>query len=150
MDDALSKARKLVNELKWKRVAPQILPIAEQYLKEIQTINNNLEQGNTPEQLESYKEQLLVLLQWFVNQEQEYPDAPWLIQGTAIAMLPNVRNRYNERIYDLAKRFYGKEIIGFIDKQAENYIQVEDAIKQELEFDTENVRRLRRALYVGK
>lgn len=150
MDDALNKARKLVNELKWKRVAPQILPIAEQYLKEIQTINNSLEQGNTPEQLESCKEQLLVLLQWFVKQEQEYPDAPWLIQGTAIAMLDKVRNRYNERIYDLAKRFYGKEIIGFVDKQAENYAQVVDAIRQELEFDSDDVRRLRCALYLGK
>ncbi len=150
MDDALSKARKLVNELRWKRVAHKILPIAQQYLKELQVINTNFEDCKTPEQLESCKEQLLVILQWFVKQEQEYPDAPWLIQGKSIAMLPKVRNRYNERIYDLAKRFYGKEVIGFIDKQADNYTQVENAIKQELEFDDEEVRSLRCALQLGK
>lgn len=146
----LNNAQRLVNELKWKNDAPQILPIAQQYLKELQAINTNFEDCKTPEQLESCKEQLLVILQWFVKQEQKYPDAPWLIQGTAVAMRNKVRIRYNELIYNLAKKYYGKSIIGFIDKSADNYEQTKIAISQEDGFDEEEVRDLRRALQLGQ
>lgn len=62
----LDNAHKLINELKWREVAQKNIPIAEKILKEIQTINNLFEQAKTPEQLESYKEQLLALLCWFI------------------------------------------------------------------------------------
>lgn len=144
------KTQKLLNELKWKRVAPTMLPQATQILKELQHYNNILETALTPEILESSKEEILVYLQWFVKQEQEFPDAPWLIQDGALAMIGKVHNRYNELLYKFAKTMYGNSIVGFIDRQAANYDVIKEAFKQEQDFDDEEVRDLRKALYVGK
>lgn len=118
----LDNAHKLINELKWREVAQKNIPIAEKILKEIQTINNLFEQAKTPEQLESYKEQLLALLCWFIQQEQEYPDAPWLLKGvgTATKMLSKVRSQYNSLLLNLAVNVYKEDLQGYIDLAATN------------------------------
>lgn len=118
----LDNAHKLINELKWREVAQKNIPIAEKILKEIQTINNLFEQAKTPEQLESYKEQLLALLCWFIQQEKEYPDAPWLLKGvgTATKMLSKVRSQYNSLLLNLAVNVYKEDLQGYIDLAATN------------------------------
>lgn len=116
----LDNTHKLINELKWREAAQKNIPVAEKMLKEIQTINSLFEQAETPEQLESYKEQLLTLLYWFIKQEQEYPDAPWLLKGTATTMPSKVRSQYNSLLLNLAVNVYKEDLQDYIDLAAPN------------------------------
>lgn len=145
----MEKSQQLINEVRWKRVAPRIIPQAKQMLAELGRINSNLETALTPERLRDCREQIITFLRWFATQEQNFPGAPWLLKDGAMVMIANVRNRHNELLYQLAKRYYGKSIIGWVDKDADNYAIVKNAIEQEDGFDNEEVRDLRKALYIG-
>lgn len=146
----LEKSQQLINETRWKRVAPRIIPQAKQMLAELGNINSNLETALTPERLRDCREQILVFLQWFEEQERKYPGAPWLLQNGAMVMIDKTRNRYNELLYQLAKKYYGKAVIVWIDKEAPNFPIIKDAIEQEDGFDDEELRDLRKALHIGK
>lgn len=146
----LEKSQQLINETRWKRVAPRIIPQAKQMLAELGNINSNLETALTPERLRDCREQILVFLQWFAEQERKYPGAPWLLQNGAMVMIDKTRNRYNELLYQLAKKYYGKAVIVWIDKEAPNFPIIKDAIEQEDGFDDEELRDLRKALHIGK
>lgn len=152
MDDKelINKTQRLINELKWKRVAITKIPYSKQILQQLDLRNKDFESALTPERLESCREQLLEFLNWFVKEEKDYPDAPWLLSGGANNMIAKVHNRHNELLYKIAKTLWGKGIIGFLDKRASNYSQVKEAIEKEDGFDDEEVRDLRKALYVGK
>lgn len=154
MDDKtkglLERSQDLINEIRWKRVAPISIPKAKQMLEELQIINKDFEETLLPERLESCREQMLVYLQWFQKQEQLYPGAPWLLQNGANTMIDNTHNRHNELLYKLAQKYYGKSILGWLDKIASNYELIKEYIEQEIGFDDEEVRDLRKALHIGK
>lgn len=146
----LEKSQQLINETRWKSVAPRIIPQAKQMLAELGYINSNFENALTPERLRDCREQILVFLQWFAEQERKYPGAPWLLQNGATVMIDKTRNRHNELLYQLAKKYYGKTIIVWIDKEAPNYPIIKEAIEQEDGFDDEELRDLRKALHIDK
>lgn len=144
------KIQHLVNEARWKQVAHINIPQAKKMLGELQTVNKNFEETLLPERLEACREQILVYLQWFQKQDEAYPGAPWLLQNGTRTMIGNTHNRYNELLYKLAKKYYGKSVLGWIDKKASNYQIIKEHIEKEIGFDNEEVRDLRRALHIGK
>lgn len=89
-------------------------------------------------------------MNWFRKEEKEYTDAPWLLSSGAENMVIKIHNRYNELLYKLAQKYYGKSIIGFIDEEASNFQTTKEYIEQEIAFDDEEVRDLRKALYIGE
>lgn len=131
----------------------KVLPLAEFRLKELQRHNKNLDNGLTPEILESSKENILVILEWFAKQERMYPGAPWLFSEGASSLIEDVRNQYNESLLKLAVNAFDvlhvetekgmnigsehKELIlfveglhGFVDSKAINKQQCLDALNE--------------------
>lgn len=147
---ARERIKQLANEERWSHDAHIKIPQAKKMLGELQTTNKNFEEALLPERLEACREQLLVYLQWFQRQDELYPGAPWLLQNGARTMIDNTHNRYNELLYKLAKRYYGKSVLGWIDKKASNYQVIKEHIEKEIGFDDEEVRDLRKALHIGK
>lgn len=141
-------SRQLTNEARWGHDA-HIIRQAKKMLGELQTTNKNFEEALLPERLEACREQLLVYLRWFQKQDELYPGAPWLLQNGARTMIDKTHNRYNELLYKLAKRYYGKGVLGWIDKKASNYQVIKEHIEKEIGFDDEEVRELRKALRIG-
>lgn len=146
----LDDAQRLINELKWKNVASTRIPYVKMLIKELRITTDNFESALTPEMLTQYREQIIVLLNWFLDEEKKYPDAPWLFTHGASRVIGIAHNRYNELLYLLAKKYYGKSVINWIDEKASNYLQTKEAIEQEYEFDDEELRSLRRALDIGE
>ncbi len=148
--ELINKTQRIINELKWKKVAVSKIPYSKQILQQLDLCNKDFEKALTPEKLESCKEQLLVLLNWFIKEEKDYPDAPWLLVGGASQMENKVYNRHNELLYKMAKTLWGKSVVGFLDKRASNYSLLKEAIEKEDGFDDEEIRDLRKAIHIGK
>jgi hypothetical protein len=116
----LEDVRKMVNEIrnqvddfKIQAAANDAIPMCNYHLDELKQLNATLETAKEFMILDSCKSNMFVHLEWFVEQEKEYPNAPWNMVGGALNMIEKVKNRYNERIYLIVKESfeYYKSII---------------------------------------
>lgn len=129
--------------------AEYCLPMANFRLEELRKYNTKLESSPTPEILTSCLANMEANIAWFAEQEELYPNAPWLMVGGAKPMLDKVKCRYNELLYGLAETSFNrykivvKELIteearteeteimfsqieslrGFVDTAASNYAE---------------------------
>lgn len=102
--EKLASVRKTRQEAAVKLAAEDCIPYATMLLQEIKAYNSKLEASPTPEILANNKEALLSLLPWFVEQEELYPGAPWLLVGGAVNMQDRVKCRYNELLYNFGEK----------------------------------------------
>ncbi len=129
--------------------AEYCLPMANFRLEELRKYNAKLESSPTPEILTFCLANMEANIAWFAEQEELYPNAPWLMVGGAKPMLDKVKCRYNELLYGLAETSFNrykivvKELIteearteeteiifseieslrGFVDTAASNYAE---------------------------
>lgn len=82
------------------------VPMANYRLEDLRTQNQILETAKTPEILSNCSAIMEDHIEWFIGQEKEVPNAPWLLVGGANNMLKKVRDRYNEMIYRLAEEVF--------------------------------------------
>ena len=94
---------RIKQDLRIKEAAVSAIPLAEYHLNELTKYNHTLETAKLPEILSSCENNIKQLLEWFVLQENEYPNATWLLVGGASNMIKKVENRYNEMLLRLAK-----------------------------------------------
>lgn len=128
--ELLGKTKRLIAELKWKTDAPRILPMAKFRLEEMRKYSKDMESALTPEILETCRANIINHLKWFAKQEMDYPGAPWLLDDGAVTLAKKTKNRYNELLYMLSVVEYGYEIKGFLDRSADNYLQINDLFKK--------------------
>lgn len=82
------------------------VPMANYRLDDLRKQNKILETAKTPEILSNCLSMMEDHIEWFIEQEKEAPNAPWLLVGGANNMLKKVRDRYNTMIYRLAKESF--------------------------------------------
>lgn len=75
-------------------------------LDDLRKQNKILETAKTPEILSNCLSIMEDHIEWFIEQEKEVPNAPWLFIGGANNMLKKVRDRYNAMIYRLAEESF--------------------------------------------
>lgn len=88
--------------------AEYCLPMANFRLEELRKYNAKLESSPTPEILTFCLANMEANIAWFAEQEELYPNAPWLIVGGAKPMLDKVKCRYNELLYGLAETSFNR------------------------------------------
>lgn len=128
--ELIENTKALINELRWKAVAKEVIPIAEFRATELQRLCGLLLTAETPFILNSSKEQAVGHLKWFQEEAEEHPDAPWLIKNPHW-MTGEIRDLYNKGLYRLAERDlignsfedekWISEVRSYIDKEAPNY-----------------------------
>lgn len=82
------------------------VPMANYRLDDLRKQNKILETAKTPEILSNCLAIMEDHIEWFIDQEKEVPNAPWLLVSGAKNMLKKVRDRYNEMIYRLAEESF--------------------------------------------
>jgi hypothetical protein len=104
--NSVEEVRKTVNSFKIQSAAIESIPMCNYHLDELKKLNNTLETNKEPTILESCMRNMIVHITWFVEQENEYPNAPWNMVGGALDMIEKVKNRYNEILYLIVKELF--------------------------------------------
>lgn len=146
--------KKIAEDVRINKIAKTAIPMANYRLDELRKYNTQMESATTPEILSNSKGIIDLHVLWFVEQEELYPNAPWLMVGGANNMLDRVRCRYNELLYGLAESEFNRykiviqqfvtnnartketEVIfseienlrGFVDTTASNYVECFDSL----------------------
>ena len=125
-------------ERKIRDAAEWAIPVVNNRLDELKKYNKAFESAPTPEILSNCLEAMELHIQWFVEQEEEYPTAPWLMAGGGKQMRINLKNRYNELLYSLVNRAF----VSYKTKITE--LVLDDNKQKETEIiltDIDNIRR---------
>jgi hypothetical protein len=164
VENVRKNTEKIALQVKIQNAAKQTIPMAKFRLEELRRHNNNLEKGQTPEILENSVMNIISNLEWFVEQEKEYPGAPWLITNNPSKLIEDAKNRYNQMLLRLASSsFHRYEIVmvelvtevkktehtqiifetidelrGFADTNAQNYKQLFKEL-DDLHFQVEEI-----------
>ena len=106
--DRVRTIKQSVRNIAITEAAEYCLPMANLRLDELRKYNAKLESSPTPEILTSCLANMEANIAWFAEQEELYPNAPWLMAGGAKSMLDKVKCRYNELLYGLAKTSFDR------------------------------------------
>lgn len=106
--DRVRTIKQSVRNIAITEAAEYCLPMANLRLDELRKYNAKLESSPTPEILTSCLANMEANIAWFAEQEELYPNAPWLMVGGAKSMLDKVKCRYNELLYGLAKTSFDR------------------------------------------
>jgi len=107
--NSIAEIRKMREKAQRITVLPaHIYEAALSYIEMMKRNNDSMEKMQTPEIVENSKNVIENYLNWFIDIEMEYPYAPTMFKDGAEVIKAQLKNRYNELLYIMAKKSFNE------------------------------------------